>query len=121
MKVLAVDDNDDIRLLVTTVLTMHGFEVIEARDGAETLEILRSADPPDLVLLDIRIPAPDGLEVLDVIRAEAMAVKVVIFSAHADDATERDALQRGADAFVVKPFTPNVLSQTVERLTGTRS
>lgn len=118
MRVLVVDDNDDIRLLATTVLTMRGHEVSEAADGASALAILHSDESPAVVLLDIRIPGPDGLEVLDVIRSEELPVKVVIFSAHADDATEREALRRQADAFLVKPFTPTTLCETVEGVMG---
>ncbi len=118
MRVLVVDDNDDIRLLANTVLTMHGYEVTEAIDGASALAVLRGSEPPDVVLLDIRIPSPDGLEVLDTIRGEGLPVKVVVFSAHADDATEKEALSRDADAFVVKPFTPTALCETVERVMG---
>lgn len=114
MKILVVDDNDDIRLLANTVLTMHGHSVVEASDGNTALAILRGDDAPEVVLLDIRIPSPDGLEVLDTIRAESMPVKVVVFSAHADDATEKEALRRDADAFVVKPFTPSSLCNTID-------
>ena len=121
MRVLVVDDNDDIRLLVRTVLVMQDFEVDEARDGVEALAILRQADPPSAVLLDINIPAPDGMEVLATIRSEGLAVKVAIFSAHTDPQIERATLEAGADAFLVKPFTPTTLGETVERLVGPAS
>lgn len=114
MKVLVVDDNEDIRLLANTVLTMHGQVVVEASDGNTALAILRSDDAPAVVLLDIRIPSPDGLEVLDTIRSEAIPVKVVVFSAHADEGTEKEALRRDADAFLVKPFTPASLCNTID-------
>lgn len=120
MKILVVDDNADIRLLANTVLTMRGYEVIEASDGSSALAAIRVPDGPEVVLLDIRIPSPDGLEVLDTIRAEALPVKVVVFSAHADDTTEKEAFRRDADAFVVKPFTPAALCDTVERVTAMR-
>lgn len=116
MRVLVVDDNDDIRLLVRTVLVMQDLEVDEARDGVEALAILRQADPPSAVLLDINIPEPDGMEVLATIRSEGLAVKVAIFSAHSDPQIEQATLDAGADAFLVKPFTPTSLGETVERL-----
>jgi CheY-like chemotaxis protein len=114
MKVLVVDDNEDIRLLANTLLTMDGHSVVEASDGTTALAILRGDDAPAVVLLDIRIPAPDGLEVLDTIRSEAIPVKVVVFSAHADERTEKEALERDADAFIVKPFTPSSLRNTID-------
>lgn len=118
MRVLVVDDNDDIRLLANTLLTIEGHQVVEASDGTAALEVVRGLDPPHVVLLDIRILSPDGLEVLDTIRAEGLPVRVIVFSAHADDATEREALDRGADAFVVKPFTPGALYESIRRVAG---
>lgn len=116
MNVLVVDDNADIRLLASTVLSMQGYDVSEAVDGESALVAVRADDPPDVVLLDIRLPAPGGLEVLDAIRAEALPVRVVMFSADAEDATEAEAMARGADGYLVKPFSADVLTATIERV-----
>lgn len=114
--VLVVDDQPDIRMLACIVLSTNGFDVEEAPDGATALERLRAADPPDLVLLDLWMPAPDGMAVLDTIRAEELPVKVVMLSAHADHATAALAMDRHADAFVVKPFRPDELVGTLMRV-----
>lgn len=119
-RVLVVDDQDDIRLLETALLKKRGFEVEEAVDGESALFAVRSRPPPDVVLLDVRMPPPDGLVVLDIIRAESIPVRVVIISAHADSAMKQDAVRRGADAFVVKPFTAMELYDVIDRvLVGT--
>ena len=68
------------------------------------------------MLLDIRIPEPSGLEVLDAVRREDRPVKVVMFSAHADAETEKEAMRRGADGFVVKPFTAASLCSLIEEI-----
>lgn len=114
--ILVVDDQDDIRLLTHVLLDARGFSVEEAVDGPSALVALRGAMLPDLVLLDIRMPAPDGLEVLDIIRSEGIPVKVVMISAHADPEMSQDALERWADAFLVKPFTAAVLYETIDRV-----
>lgn len=116
--ILVVDDDADIRLLAHVLLDARGFSVEEAGDGPSALIALRGVILPALVLLDIRMPAPDGLEVLDIIRSEGIPVKVVMISAHAGPEMYEDALSRRADAFVLKPFTPTDLYETIDRVLG---
>jgi len=116
MRILVVDDNADIRLLVTMLLTARGFDVDEAIDGLTALAAVRGPAVHDLVLLDIRMPAPDGLEVLDTVRAEGIPVKVVMISAHADSEPTVAAHVRKADAFLRKPFTSDDLYDTIDRV-----
>lgn len=114
--VLVVDDEPDIRLLLVTVLEATGFDVEEACDGVGALDRLRAGDPPEVVLLDLKMPPPDGLTVLEAIRREKLPVKVVMISAHADEATAALAMARDADAFVVKPFRTTELIDTLKRV-----
>lgn len=116
--VLVIDDQPDIRLLACTILRTEGFDAEEAPDGTSGLARLRAEDAPPVVLLDLWMPPPDGLEVLATIRAEGLPAKVIMLSAHADRATATDAMAKGADAFVVKPFHPDDLIDTLRRVLG---
>lgn len=120
-KVLVVDDQPDIRLLACTLLRTEGFQVEDAPDGASALDRLRQPDLPDVVLLDLWMPPPDGLAVLETIRRERLPVKVVMLSAHADQATAADAMARDADAFVVKPFQNKELVETLLAVVAERA
>lgn len=102
-KVLVVDDADFMRTILEEVLTHRGHSVLQARDGKECLSVLREKTV-DVCLLDINMPGMDGLEVLRRIKTEHPGLKVVMLSAMAQESNVRQALQLGADAFVVKPF-----------------
>ena len=117
--VLVIDDQPDIRLLACTILRTEGFEAEEAPDGATGLARLREEGAPPVVLLDLWMPAPDGIAVLEAIRAEGLPVKVIMLSAHADRATATGAMDKGADAFVVKPFNNQDLVDTIRQVIGT--
>ena len=114
--VLVIDDQPDIRLLACTILRTEGIDAEDAADGTTGLERLRADDPPRLVLLDLWMPPPDGIAVLEAIRSEGLPVKVVMLSAHADRATAAAAMDKGADAFVVKPFNNQELVDTLRGL-----
>lgn len=102
-KVLVVDDADFMRTILEEVLTHRGHTVLQARDGKECLSVLREKTA-DVCLLDINMPGMDGLEVLRRIKTEHPGLKVVMLSAMAQESNVRQALQLGADSFVVKPF-----------------
>jgi two-component system response regulator RegX3 len=114
--VLVIDDQPDIRLLACTILRTEGWEAEEAPDGTTGLARLREDGAPRVVLLDLWMPAPDGLAVLDTIRSEGLPVKVVMLSAHSDRASATEAMDRGADAFVVKPFHTEDLMDTLRQV-----
>ncbi len=102
--VLVVDDEANIRDLVSLYLTAAGYAVATAADGLEALERLR-ADPPDLVILDIMLPGATGSEVCAAIRAES-DVPVIMLTARTADLDKVALLEAGADDYVVKPFSP---------------
>ncbi len=112
--VLVIDDEEDIREVVDTLLTTRGFRVLAAADGPAGIEIFqRSPDEIDLVLLDLTMPGMDGCEVLQVLRSIRPTVRIVLSSGF----TETDAVARlgeGAVAgFVHKPYTLNTLLDAV--------
>jgi DNA-binding response OmpR family regulator len=115
--ILVADDDDDILLLVTTRLKRDGFDVIEARSGDEALA-LAQARRPDVAVLDVGMPGLDGLEVLERIRADdtLRGMRVLLLTAKAQESDVRRGYDRGADAYVRKPFSPTELSARVRAL-----
>lgn len=115
--VLVVEDDEDILALVTKRLRLDGYEVVEARDGEEALELARERQPT-IAVLDLGLPGIDGLEVLRRIRAddELNGMLVVLLTAPAQEADVRRGFDAGADAYVRKPFSPTKLSESVSEL-----
>ena len=106
-KILIVDDHSDIRRLIRITLG-KAFEVFEAEDGKTGLEIARR-QKPDLVVLDVMMPGElDGLQVLDAIKGDVQLkhTKVIMVTARGQSHDYEDGVQRGADAYFIKPFSP---------------
>jgi len=113
-KLLLVDDDDGLRLLLQTTLPRAGYEVLTAASGAEGMRLLFSHQP-DLVLLDVMMPGMDGWEVLERIR-EVSTVPVIMLTA-VDGVPQRvRGLMRGADDYVTKPFHRDELVARIEAL-----
>ena len=105
-RILVVDDEPSIRELLRAYLQADGFEVTLAGTGADALhEATESAEPPDLVLLDIGLPDLDGLEVLRMLRRTS-DVYVILVTARAEEVDRIIGLSGGADDYVTKPFSP---------------
>lgn len=103
-KILIADDEAEIRDVLRLYLEKDGYEVVEASDGVETMEKLQKENP-DLVILDIMMPSPDGYRVLRNIR-ENNNVPVIILSAKDTDTDKILGLDLGADDYITKPFAP---------------
>lgn len=106
--ILIVDDHADIRRLVRMTLEFEDYEVFEAANGEEALAFL-AARRADVVLLDVMMPgAANGLDVCRYIRArpELADVRVLLLSARGQACDREAGLQAGADAYLVKPFSP---------------
>ena len=110
--VLVVDDEPMLRNLLSRLLRMEGYEVIEAPDGQVALDMV-AAHEPDLVLLDVMMPARDGLDVLGDLR-KTSDVPVILVSALGEEADRVLGLKMGADDYVVKPFSAAELSARIE-------
>jgi DNA-binding response OmpR family regulator len=102
--VLVVDDEANIRELVSVYLTAAGYSVATASDGAAAVEAAR-ADEPDLIVLDIGLPGMSGAEVCSAIRGFS-SVPIVMLTARSTDLDKVALLEAGADDYVVKPFSP---------------
>src|SRR5882672_9554419 len=104
-RVLIVDDDQDSVDLLSRWLAMEGYEVLSAANGAEALQRI-GADRPDLILLDLMIPPPDGLAVIRAVKKDrAMStIPLVVMTVKRDVKTKVEALRNGADDYIVKPF-----------------
>ena len=117
-KVLLVDDEEDILMLVSATLGGDDrYSLIQARDGEEALRRIQE-DKPDLVFLDIMMPKIDGFEVCRRLKSNDATshVKVVMLTALAQDFDRQRAEEVGADFYFTKPFSPKALLMKVDEL-----
>ena len=101
-RVLVVDDEPPIRKLLRMGLNAHGYQVIEATNGKNTLELLGKS--PDIIILDLGLPDIQGHDLLRMIRGRNEVVPVIVLSSRGDEAGKVQALDLGADDYVTKPF-----------------
>jgi DNA-binding response OmpR family regulator len=113
-QVLVVDDDDDLRAMVSKLLTRAGMSTLEASDGSEGLRKF-FASRPDLVVLDVSMPGMDGFEVLERIR-DLSDVPVLLLTARGVEMEKVRGLKSGADDYVTKPFGRQELAARVEAL-----
>jgi len=112
--VLIVDDEPNVRLMLRTTLESVGYDVIEAEDGHAAIERLRRVSSGcDLILLDLKMPKLDGMEVLSRLRAAGNVEPVVILTAHGSIPEAVAAMKLGAIDFLTKPITPEALRRVV--------
>ncbi len=117
-RVLVVDDEKLIRWSVAERLQRDGYEVLSAESGEQALELLAST-PPDLMLLDVRLPGIDGVETLQRALSLHPELAVLMMSAHSTVDIAVDAMKHGAVDFLVKPFPFQALDAAVERAIAT--
>ena len=116
-KVLLVDDQPDIRRLIRLAVG-NSYDLLDADTGSVALDLVRR-ERPDLVVLDIMMPGDlDGLDVLDRIRADAELAhtRVLMLTARGQMKDYNVAMERGADAYLIKPFSPMALADRIARL-----
>ena len=116
-RVLVVEDEPAIRQLIHVHLARAGYDVIQARDGIEALAFVRD-QRPDLIILDVMMPGPDGFQVLQALRDDPRTVEipVVMLTAKGSDDHVRHGWQTGTDFYMAKPFNPAELRAVVDRL-----
>lgn len=122
LKILVVDDESRMRKLVKDFLTKSGYEVIEAGDGSEALDLFFAHKDIALVILDVMMPKLDGWQVCREIR-EYSKVPVIMLTAKSDERDELQGFELGVDEYITKPFSPKILVARVEailRRTGQR-
>jgi CheY-like chemotaxis protein len=122
-KILIADDEQPLRLLVRATLEDESeegrYEIIEAADGNETLEIARR-EQPELILLDIAMPGLTGLEVCKMLKADPATsdLMIVMLTAKGQQSDRERGFAAGADDYFAKPFSPLELLQLVDRVMG---
>jgi CheY-like chemotaxis protein len=116
-KILVVEDEPQIRLLVENILRSAGYSVLSTGEPARALELARP-DPPDLVLCDIAMPGLDGYGVLKALQSDPLTARcpVVFVTAHKDFGERVRAFRFGVVDYVTKPFTREILLRKVERV-----
>ncbi|SDB10831.1 response regulator transcription factor [Eubacterium oxidoreducens] len=112
-KILVVDDESRMRKLVRDFLVRNDFDVIEAQDGEEALEIFFGENDIDLIILDIMMPRRNGYEVCSEIR-EHSKVPIIMLTAKGEETDELQGFDLGVDEYISKPFSPKVLVARVE-------
>jgi CheY-like chemotaxis protein len=115
--VMVVDDNESMRELIGMHLRIHGYEVVEAADGSEAVELVRR-ECPALILMDINMPVMDGLEATRLIRAikDLCRMPIVAISAYGEGSNNRlEALAAGCDEYISKTKGITELPSIIER------
>jgi len=118
-KILAIDDNEDIRDLLAFILEKEGYSVTTAGDGVTGLSLIKEMRP-DAVLLDVMMPEFSGFDVLDAIRndkdATVRQIPVLMITAKSAVEDVDQAIDLGANSYIVKPFRPTNLIEKVRAL-----
>lgn len=113
MRILVVEDDDRVAAALESALTQRGYQVARAPTGADALAACRSGPPVDLVLLDLGLPDVDGAQLAAELRASS-SVPLIVVTARAELVTRVELLRRGADDYVVKPFSTAELLARIE-------
>ena len=117
-KLLIVDDQPDIRKLIRMTLEFEGYELLEARDGAEAVRLARR-ERPAIMLLDVMMPGElDGFQVCEMVKAdqELASTLIVMLTARGQQSDLQRGRKAGAEAYLTKPFSPLELIDTIDRL-----
>ena len=115
MKIMLVDDEEDIRLMVQYVMEKDGYAFCSASDGYTALNMVEK-EKPDLLILDVMLPGMNGFEICQSIREKKSKVPIIFLSAKGDMVDKSIGFKAGADDYLVKPFAPQELSFRVEAL-----
>lgn len=102
--ILIVDDDPAIRALISLILQAHGYTAIEARDGEHALELLERTPDVNLMLLDLRMPRMNGLELLAELRAREKLENLPVVAFSGDGNAAKEAIEAGARACLIKPI-----------------
>jgi DNA-binding response OmpR family regulator len=116
-RIFIVDDDKEIREIVTFVLSYNGFEVVVANNGQQ-LQRLLAAQLPDLIILDVMMPGENGYQIFSSLRdnPQTQQIPVIIMTAHSEYIYERISIDLGAAEHIIKPFHPIELAERVKAL-----
>ena len=114
-KILVVDDESRMRKLVKDFLVKNNYDVLEAEDGSQALDIFFAQNDIALVILDVMMPKVDGWQVCREIRAYSK-VPIIMLTAKSDERDELQGFELGVDEYISKPFSPKILVARVEAI-----
>ena len=113
LKILVADDESRMRKLVKDFLLKSNFEVLEAEDGSQALDLFYATKDIALIILDVMMPKMDGFEVCRETR-QTSQVPIIMLTAKGDERDELQGFQLGVDEYITKPFSPKILVARVE-------
>lgn len=113
--VLIVDDEPDVRALISIALTMAGYDVIEAENGEQALEALDSGQKIDLILCDVYMPKVNGLEAVTCFRSSYQSIPVIVMTGKPDDQYARRMLEQGISDYLAKPLERETLLAALQK------
>jgi two-component system chemotaxis response regulator CheY len=118
-KVLTVDDSRTIRNMLLMTLNNAGFDIVQAEDGVEGLEVLEESNP-DVIVTDINMPRLDGFGFIEGVRQNDRyrAIPILVLTTESDAEKKNRAREAGATGWIVKPFDPSKLIAAIERVTA---
>jgi two-component system, cell cycle response regulator DivK len=118
-RILLVEDHEDNRNIYRTILNHFGYEVLEAHDGRQGIDLART-ETPDLILMDVSIPHIDGWEATRILKADpaTATIPIVALTAHALKEDREHAVVVGFDGYLAKPVEPRTVVAEVERFIG---
>jgi two-component system chemotaxis response regulator CheY len=114
--ILVIDDSDTVREQVRQTLLGAGYEVIEASDGLDGLEKIRSSNNLSLVLCDINMPRMNGLEMLSELHHEGATIPIIMLTTEGQPTAIRRARENGAKGWIVKPFKAELLVAAIVKI-----
>lgn len=118
-RILIAEDERDIRDLITFTLRFAGHDVIATSNGEEAVQAAQN-NQPDLILLDVRMPRMTGYEACSRIKANPVTqdVPVIFLSAKGQESEVKTGLQAGAEEYILKPFSPDELTERIQSILG---
>ncbi len=116
-KILVVDDAQFLRLRITKLLSLSGYDTVQAENGRQAVDVYSSAHP-DVVLMDVTMPEMDGLAALKAIRTLDPNARIVMLTALGQESIVLEAIRAGAKDFVVKPFEPERVLGAIHKIIG---
>ena len=115
IKILIVDDESRMRKLIRDFMEREGYQVLEASDGVEAMDLFYAHKDIDLIILDVMMPRMDGWEVCKEVRRYSK-VPIVMLTARAEERSELKGFELGVDEYIAKPFSPKILVARVAAL-----
>ena len=115
LKILVVDDESRMRKLVKDFLIKSNYDVLEAEDGSQALDLFFEQNDIALIILDVMMPKMDGWQVCREIRSYSK-VPIIMLTARADERDELQGFELGVDEYISKPFSPKILVARVEAI-----